>query len=88
MHDVQQLEELGLVGSSPQGRGITFWPTTDGRTAVHNAAELLERRSETAASADEATRLRRWAEKLRAGDVTVGVVAGAVTAAIRALMGF
>lgn len=76
MHDLQQLEDLGLVSSSPQDRGSAFWPTTDGRAAVHNAPGLLERRSETAPSEDEATRLRRWADRLRAGNLTVGVVAG------------
>lgn len=88
MHDIQQLEELGLLGSSTEERGRAFWPTTDGRASVHNAPGLLERRSETAASEGEAARLRHWAEKLRAGDLAVGVVAGSATAVIRALIGF
>jgi len=88
MHDLQQLAELGLVSLSPQDRGSAFWPTLDGRAAVHNPAELLERRSENTTSEHEAARLRHWAEKLRAGDLTVGVIAGTATAAIRALIGF
>jgi hypothetical protein len=88
MHDLQQLEELGLVSSSLQDRGKAFWPTTDGRAAVHDPAGLLERRSKSAASEHEAGRMRRWAEKLRAGDLTVGVVAGTATAVVRALIGF
>ena len=87
MHDVQQLQDLGLVAAAAREKGIAFWPTPDGRTAIHNGAELLERRSATAGEA-EASRLRRWAERLRAGDVAVGLVTGTAPAVIRALLGF
>jgi hypothetical protein len=87
LHDVRQLEELGLVMVIPQQRGITFCPTIDGRMAVHNGPELLERRGEGAASEHEANRLRRLAQSLRTGDVAVGVLAGTATAVIRGLIG-
>lgn len=87
MHDVQQLQDLGLVAAAAREKGIAFWPTPDGRTAIHNGAELLERRSATAGEA-EASRLRRWAERLRAGDVAVGLVTGTAPTVIRALLGF
>lgn len=88
VHDLQQLEDLGLMSLSSQERGYAFWPTLDGRAAVHNAADLLERRAAKSGSENEATRLRRWAERLRSGDLAVGVVAGTATAVIRALIGF
>ncbi len=87
MHDIQQLHELGLLGTAPQGRGCTFWPTSDGRAAVHNAPALLESRSELAVSDQDAARLRSWAERLRAGDIAVSVLAGTATSVIRALIG-
>jgi hypothetical protein len=87
MHDLQQLEELRLISSSPEDRGRAFWPTTDGRAAVHDPVGLLERRSQSATSEHEASRLRRLAEKLRASDLTVSVIAGTATAAVRALIG-
>lgn len=86
-HDLQQLEDLGLVSISPQERGCAFWPTPDGRAAVHNAADLLERRSQASPNEHEADRLRRWAERLRTGDIAVCVAAGTASAVIRALIG-
>jgi hypothetical protein len=87
LHDVRQLEDLGLVKVVAQKRGLAFWPSTDGRMAVYNAPELLEHRGQNAASEHEAGRLRRLAERLRAGDLAVGVLAGTATAVIRGLIG-
>jgi hypothetical protein len=87
LHDVRQLEELGLVAAMAEKRGIAFWPSTDGRMAVHNAPELLDRRGQVAASEHEANRLRRLAQKLRTGDLAVGVIAGAATSVVRGLIG-
>ena len=67
--------------------GFDFWPTADGRAAVHNAPGLLERRSQTSPSEQEATRLRQSAHRLRTGDFAVSVAAGTASAVIRALIG-
>jgi len=85
-HDLRQLEELGLVSVSSQSHGYDFWPTADGRAAVHDPAGLLERRSDATSSEPEASRLREWAQRLRAGEFAVGVAASGAWAAIAALL--
>lgn len=87
-HDLQQLEDLGLVASAHGRRSMTFWPTVDGRAAVKDAPGYLERLAQETDDEGEKSRLRRWAERVRAGDVAVGTVAGSASGAlIRALMG-
>jgi hypothetical protein len=87
-HDLQQLEDLGLIASTSGRRSMTFWPTIHGRAAVKDAAGYLERLAREADDEAERSRLARWAERLRAGDVAVGTVAGSASGAlIRALMG-
>jgi hypothetical protein len=86
-HDLQQLIELGLVSSTPRGRDSAFWPTSDGRAAVHDPAAFLERRADAIADDSEASRLRRWAVRLRASDVAVGAAGGLTGGLIRALIG-
>jgi hypothetical protein len=87
-HDLQQLEDLGLVATAPGHRSSTFWPTVHGRAAVKDAAGYLERLARETDDDREKSRLRQWAERLRAGDVAVGTVAGSASGAlIRALMG-
>lgn len=87
-HDLQQLEDLGLVSTSPRGRDAAFWPTPNGRAAVHDPAGYLERLAQEAADERERSRLQTWADRLRAGDVTVGTVAGSASGLlVRVLMG-
>lgn len=87
-HDLQQLEDLGLIATAPGRRSTTFWPTIDGRGAVKDAPAYLERLAQETDDEGEKSRLRSWAERLRAGDVAVGTVAGSASGAlIRALMG-
>ena len=88
-HDLHQLEDLGLLATTAAGkRGLTFWPTIQGRAAVKDAPGYLERVARETEDEREKTRLRRWAGHLRAGDVAVGTVAGSASGAlIRALMG-
>jgi hypothetical protein len=88
-HDLHQLEDLGLIATTAAGeRSLSFWPTIQGRAAVKDAPGYLERVARETEDEGENTRLRRWAEHLRAGDVAVGTVAGSASGAlIRALMG-
>ena len=88
-HDLQQLEDLGLMATAAAGpRSTTFWPTIHGRAAVKDAPGYLERVARETEDEGEKSRLRRWASHLRAGDVAVGTVAGSASGAlIRALMG-
>lgn len=84
MHDLRQLEHLGLIGWD--GR-TEFFPTPTGRMASKNPAAFLAQRAEEVEDEEEQSRLRRMAEKLRAGDVAVSTVGGLTGAAIRALLG-
>lgn len=87
-HDLDQLEQLGLISTSPAGRDITFWPTPSARTATNDVAGYLEQLAQEAPHETERSRLARWAERLRAGDVAVGATAGTTSGAlIRALTG-
>ena len=87
-HDLQQLEDLGLIATAAGRRSATFWPTVHGRAAVKDAPGYLERLARETDDDAEKSRLRQWAERLRAGDVAVGTVAGSASGAlIRALMG-
>jgi hypothetical protein len=86
-HDLQQLADLGLVGMAPRGRDGAFWPTPDGRAAVHDAAGFLDRRATETTDEHEKSRLQQWAERVRAGDVAVGTAGGVTGALIRALIG-
>jgi len=86
-HDLQQLEDLGLIATAGEHRSVTFWPTFHGRAAVKDAPGYLERLARETDDEGEKSRLRRWAQRLRAGDIAVGTVAGASGAVIRALMG-
>lgn len=88
-HDLQQLRDLGLISTAAAGRrSLTFWPTIQGRAGVKDAAGYLDRLAREADDESEKSRLRRWAERLRAGDLAVGTVAGSASGMlIRALMG-
>jgi hypothetical protein len=86
-HDLQQLVELGLISVSPRGRDSAFWPTPDGRAAVHDPAGLLDRRANQAEDELDGSRLRKWASRVRTGDIAVGAAGGITGAAIRALVG-
>lgn len=86
-HDLQQLRDLHLIAMVPRGNGKGFWPTTDGRAAVKDASGYLDRLAEGVTDEREKSRLRRWAERLRAGDVAVGTAGGVTGALIRALIG-
>ena len=85
LHDLRQLEELGLVGWEDETR---FYPTPWGRMAVSNPVALLSQRADQAEDEEERSRLRRWVEKIRAEDVAVGTASGLTGAVIRALLGF
>lgn len=84
MHDLRQLENLELIGWD----GTTeFFPTPRGRMASKNPAAFLAQRADEVEDEAERSRLRRMAEKFRAGDVAVSTVGGVTGAAIRALLG-
>jgi hypothetical protein len=84
LHDLRQLEDLGLIG----WEGSTqFYPTPSGRTAVRNPATFLSQRADQTEDEEERSRLRRWVEKFRAGDIAVGAAGGLTGAAIRAALG-
>jgi hypothetical protein len=83
-HDLSQLQELGLVGWEGE---TEFYPTPAGRTAVKNPAALLSERAEQIQDEAERSRLRAWAEKIRAGEIAVSATSGVAVAAIRALLG-
>ena len=84
MHDLRQLEDLKLIGWD----GTTeFFPTPTGRMASKNQAGFLAQRADEVADEEERSRLRRMAEKFRAGDVAVSAAGGLTGAAIRAALG-
>jgi hypothetical protein len=84
MHDLRQLEDLELIGWD----GTTaFFPSPRGRMASRNPAAYLAQRADQIEDEEERSRLRRMAEKFRAGDVTVSTVGGLTGAAIRAVLG-
>jgi hypothetical protein len=85
LHDLRQLEELGLVGWEDNTR---FYPTPSGRMAVRNPAALLSQRADQTQDEEERSRLQHWVEKIRAGDVAVGAASGLTGAVVRALLGF
>lgn len=84
LHDLRQLEELGLIGWEDSTQ---FYPTPWGRMAVRNPATFLSQRADQTEDEEERSRLRRWAEEFRAGDVAVGAAGGLTGAVIRALLG-
>lgn len=87
-HDLDQLEQLGLISTRARGQDTDFWPTPTARAATKDAAGYLERLADAAPEEAERSRLARWAERLRAGDFAVSAVAGTASGAlIRALMG-
>jgi hypothetical protein len=55
--------------------------------ASKNPAAFLAQRTEEIEDAEEQSRLRRTAERFRAGDIAVSVAAGLTGAAIRAALG-
>jgi hypothetical protein len=84
MHDLRQLEDLQLIGWD----GATeFFPTPKGRMASKNPAAFLAQWAEEVTDDEERSRLRRMAEKFRAGDVAVSAAGGLTGAAIRAVLG-
>ncbi len=84
MHDLRQLENLDLIGWD----GTTeFFPTPRGRMASKNPAAFLAQRADEVEDETERSRLRRMAEKFRAGDVAVSTIGGVTGAAIRTLLG-
>lgn len=84
LHDLRQLEELRLVGWEDSSQ---FYPTPWGRTAARNPAAFLSQRADDTEDEEESSRLRRWAEKFRAGDVAVGVAGSLTGTAIRVALG-
>lgn len=86
-HDLDLLEQLGLISSQPRGRDRAFVPTPDGRRLVRDPAAFLEERATTLPDEAQGQRLRELAKRLRAGDVVVGTAGGLAAAAIRALVG-
>lgn len=84
LHDLRQLEELGLIGWEDSTQ---FYPTPWGRMAVRNPATFLSQRADQTEDEEERSRLRRWVEKFRAGDVAVGAAGGLTGAVIRTLLG-
>jgi hypothetical protein len=84
MHDLRQLEYLDLIGWDG---GNEFFPTPRGRQASRNPAALLAQHADETEDEAERSRLRRLAERFRAGDVAVGTAGGVTGAAIRALLG-
>jgi hypothetical protein len=84
MHDLRQLEDLQLIGWD----GATaFFPTPEGRMASKNQAAFLAQRADEVDDDEERSRLRRMAEKFRAGDVAVSAAGGLTGAAIRTALG-
>jgi hypothetical protein len=84
LHDLRQLEELRLIG----WEGATqFYPTQWGRTAARNPAAFLSQRADETEDDQERSRLRSWAEKIRAGDVAVGTAGSLTGTAIRVALG-
>lgn len=87
-HDLDQLEQLGLIATRPRGQDTSFWPTPSARAATKDVAGYLDQLAGAAHGAEQ-SRLSKWAERLRAGDLAVGAVAGTASGAlIRALTGF
>lgn len=86
-HDLRQLEDLGLVATTSRGQDLAFWPTPAGRAAIHDPPAYLDRIAEQTRNEREQSRLREWARRLRASDVTVGTVANVSGGLIRALVG-
>ncbi len=84
MHDLRQLEDLRLIGWD----GTTaFYPSPNGRMASKNPAAFLAQRADEVEDEEERSRLRRMAEKFRAGDVAISAIGGVTGAAIRAVLG-
>lgn len=88
-HDLQQLEDLRLIATAiaAADSSMTFWPTIRGRAAVKNAVGYLERLAQETEDDGEKSRLRRWAARLRGGDIAVGTITSTSGALIRALIG-
>ena len=88
-HDVFQLQELGLVGTSLLERGLKLWPTIRGREIIEQPAEFLERRSRELTVPAERSHLVELARKFRVSDLAVGTVVnlfGQAIAILRHLM--
>jgi hypothetical protein len=84
MHDLRQLEDLQLIGWD----GTTaFFPSPKGRMASKNPSAFLAQRADEVEDEEERSRLRRMAEKFRAGDVAVSTAGGLTGAVIRAVLG-
>jgi hypothetical protein len=84
MHDLRHLEDLQLIGWD----GTTaFFPTPPGRMASRNPAAFLAQRADEVEDEEKRSRLRRMAQKLRAGDIAVSTAGGLTGAAIRAVLG-
>ena len=87
-HDLQQLEQLGLVASRQRGDELTFWPTVEAREAMGDVASYLEKLADEAVGDAQRSRLMMWAQRVRGGDLAVGATAGTLSGAlIRGLMG-
>lgn len=88
-HDIAQLAALGLVDTQPRGDYDTaFWPTPSGRSAARNPAAYLEQLADLADVETEKSRLRAWADRIRAGEMARSTVTGTATGLlIRALLG-
>lgn len=83
-HDLDQLTHLGLLGWT----GTTeFWPTPRGRMATSSPEALLAELAEESTDEGKRSRLRMWAEKMRAGDVAVGTATSLTGTVIRILLG-
>ena len=87
-HDLRQLEDLGLIATSPRGDDLAFWPTSMARASLPDVASFIGRLADEAPNESEQSRLRRWVVRIHAGDFAVGTAAGTASGAlIHALMG-
>jgi hypothetical protein len=87
-HDLQQLEDLELISTSPRGDDLAFWPTSTAQAALPDVASFIDRLADEAPNEPEQSRLRQWVVRIHAGDFAVGTAAGTASGAlIHALMG-
>lgn len=88
-HDLDRLEELGLISTRQYDLDLDFWPTVRARAAMKDVEGFLARLADEAPDEIQRSRFARWAERVRAGDVAVSAAGGTASGMlIRALMGF
>lgn len=82
-HDLERLEDVGMLRTSQPGNILKFWPTDRGLAVVRDAAGYVDRLADEAVDEAERSRWRQRADRLRAGDIAVGSTSGVIVTVLR-----